>query len=295
MITIALALLIVLGVGSLVRAILTERRLDALDTQLSQTSQTLEDLSRTVDIRMDAQQQLTVQLSDRLYTEEKIVRDISDYLEEFDEDVDDLSSTVRTLEKLSTTDPELLQKYSRVFFLNEHYMPVDLEEIDEKYTYPSDKTLSIHADVWPYLEELLEEAEDDRVELMVLSGFRSFDEQSSLKDEYLVRYGTGANTFSADQGYSEHQLGTSVDFTEPDGGDNLDTFGSTEEFKWLMKNAHKYGFVLSYPEDNDYYVYEPWHWRFVGEELARDLRRNDKYLYELEQREIDGYLGDLFD
>ncbi len=52
---------------------------------------------------------------------------------------------------------------------------------------------------------------------------------------------------------------------------------------------------MSYPENNDYYEYEPWHWRFVGEDLARYLRNKNKYFYDLEQRKIDEYIPVLFD
>jgi len=62
-----------------------------------------------------------------------------------------------------------------------------------------------------------------------------------------------------------------------------------------LANAHKYGFTLSYPEGNQYYVFEPWHWRFVGEDLARDLKRDERHFYDLDQRAIDGYLLEIFD
>ena len=81
-------------------------------------------------------------------------------------------------------------------------------------------------------------------------------------------YGSGANSFSADQGYSEHQLGTTVDFSTSSLGGSLNGFDQTEAYEWLDKNAHRFGFILSYSKDNAYYIYEPWHWRFVGKDLA---------------------------
>src|SRR5690606_18737682 len=108
-------------------------------------------------------------------------------------------------------------------------------------------------------------------------------------------YGSGANAFSADQGFSEHQLGTTVDFTTTGLGGGLQGFGNTPAYQWLVQNAYKYGFVLSYPEDNAYYVFEPWHWRYVGEDLAEDLHDDDQHFYDLPQREIDQYLLHIFD
>lgn len=214
--------------------------------------------------------------------------------ESFEETIEEIEKTVGSLEKLSKTDPELLGKYSKVYFLNEHYTPPSLDDIDDEYTY-NDRDLEINSKVWPYLENLLEDANDDGISLEVISAYRSFGEQAEIKSDYEVIYGEGANQFSADQGYSEHQLGTTVDFTTPSLGVNFEQFGNTEAFRWLEENAHRHGFVLSYPENNQYYIYEPWHWRFVGVELARDLDRQNKYFYDLGQREINEYLINIFD
>ena len=192
--------------------------------------------------------------------------------DEMEDQVRELAGTVSDLDKLSKTDKELLQKYSKVYFLNEHYIPESLREIDDEWKYSEDSEHQLHSKVIPFFEEMMEDALDDGIELWVTSAFRSFDYQSQLKGSYTVIYGSGANAFSADQGFSEHQLGTTVDFTTRGLNGGLSGFQNTEAYKWLLDNAHKYGFTLSYPEGNTYYVFEPWHWRFVGEELAKDLR-----------------------
>ena len=206
-----------------------------------------------------------------------------------------VNSTVGDLTKLAQTDPELLQKYSKVFFLNEHYAPPSLSEIDTKYTI-NGKSLKIHSKMAKHLKNLLAAADKDKLSLRVASAYRSFDEQQNLKTTYSVTYGAGtANSFSADQGYSEHQLGTTVDFSTPTiVGTDL-AFEQTPEFKWLQENAAQYGFTLSYPKGNAYYVYEPWHWRFVSRKLAEDLVDDKKFFYDLDQRAIDKYLTDFFD
>jgi D-alanyl-D-alanine carboxypeptidase len=236
-----------------------------------------------------------VSLSDMLYEEQGKLIELSDTVKKFSKQVSKLTGNVETLEKLTTTDPELLQKYSKVYFLNEHYKPTDLKIIGEKYDLVDGKQVSIHSEVLPFLEDLIDEAREDKVNLMVLSGYRSFAEQTTLKDAYRITYGLGSNQFSADQGYSEHQLGTTVDFTTQAIGQDLSLFEGSDAHNWLVANAHKYGFVMSYPKNNEYYVYEPWHWRFVGRDLARDLNRKEKYFYDLEQREIDSYIAELFD
>lgn len=203
--------------------------------------------------------------------------------------------TVGQLDKLSKIDPELLQKYSKVYFLNEHYAPSKILPIEKEFLYSEGELEYLHAQVMPFFEEMVRDAKDDGVDLYVVSAFRSFNEQKSLKSAYTVTYGSGANTFSADQGYSEHQLGTTIDFTTKGINGGLSGFDTTPAFTWLTENAHRYGFVLSYPKGNAYYIYEPWHWRFVGEDLARKLHRDDKNFYDFDQREIDKYLISLFD
>jgi LAS superfamily LD-carboxypeptidase LdcB len=206
-----------------------------------------------------------------------------------------VTNTVGDLEKLSKLDPELLKKYSKVYFLNENFTPIHLAQIDPLYVYEDGRKLEVDEKVWPFLEKLFQDAESEGLSLKALSAYRSFKTQASLKSQYTITYGTGANRFSADQGYSEHQLGTTLDFTSSNSGGVLGKFAGTPEEKWMSENAHKYGFILSYPKNNQYYIHEPWHWRFVGVALATKLHRDNKYFYDMDQREIDEYLLTMFD
>ncbi len=223
-------------------------------------------------------------------------QNIENKLGTVEQKVGTISGTVGTLEKLSKTDPEFLQKYSKVFFLNEHYTPERVTIIEPKYLYSEQNPEVIHASVWPKLKLMLDAAEATGIPLYVKSGYRSFDEQRALKGVYTVTYGAGtANSFSADQGYSEHQLGTTVDVITTGIGGQLEGFNTTAAYQWMLTNAHKYGFTLSYPESNGYYVFEPWHWRYVGVKLATYLHDNGQNFYGLDQRKIDEYLVDIFE
>jgi D-alanyl-D-alanine carboxypeptidase len=86
-----------------------------------------------------------------------------------------------------------------------------------------------------------------------------------------------------------------MDFTTKGIGGGLDGFQSTPAYQWLLDHAHEYGFVLSYPANNSYYVFEPWHWRFVGEDLADDMHDGGAHFYDWDQRKIDSYLIKIFD
>lgn len=207
-----------------------------------------------------------------------------------------VANTVGTLDKLSKTDPQLLAKYSKVYFLNENYIPVQLADIDPVYVQnPNPNTpMQIHASVWPHLSVLLQTAVRDGIDIKVISSYRSFGTQAALKSTYKVTYGTtAANKFSADQGYSEHQLGTAIDFTTSAG--SLTKFETTPAYTWLLAHAYEYGFVISYPSENKYYQFEPWHWRFVGRALATKIHNEGTYFYAVDQRTINQYLASIFD
>jgi LAS superfamily LD-carboxypeptidase LdcB len=212
----------------------------------------------------------------------------------FSDQLDIINGTVETYERMRKTDPELLQKYSKVYFLNENYAPSALTAIDTKYLFNKDKNQEIHDRIWPFLRQLMEAATSNGINLNILSAYRSFGTQAALKSSYKVTYGSGANAFSADQGYSEHQLGTAIDFTTPKVGSVLSGFDKDPAYVWLRDNAYKYGFILSYPSGNAYYVFEPWHWRFVSLDLALKLRTERKNFYDLDQRELTTFLANFF-
>ncbi len=266
---------------------------DSLTAELTETRGRLAASTSTVatlESQLKQARRENTDLAERLRQKEKDLTNLT-------EQVKDSLSDVTTLRKLEKIDEELLQKYSKVYFLNEHYTPSELKLIDSEFVYQDQEVKEIHGQVKPFLEDMLEAAEDDGFDLRVISAYRSFDEQSSLKDHYTVTYGAGtANQFSADQGYSEHQLGTTVDFTTARlGVDNYTSFDQTEAYEWLLDNAHRYGFILSYPEDNQYYIFEPWHWRFVGVELAEDLHDSNETFYTMPQREINKYRAEMFE
>lgn len=283
----------------------TETKLLSAEERVFQTTNQLYDQRITLDLKeatiaeLGEQLNLTQEELDDVEGDLKKTKDRLDEEKERNDDIEEqvnsIAGTVSDLDKLSKTDKELLQKYSKVSFLNEHFIPEKLTEIDDEWKYSESKPNSFHAKAYPYLEEMLEEAKDDDIDLWVVSAYRSFSTQAQLKGRYTVIYGSGANAFSADQGFSEHQLGTTVDFTTSGLGGGLNGFGNTVAYEWLLDNAHKYGFVLSYPPNNAYYVFEPWHWRFVGTNLAKDLHKADAYFYDWDQRKIDKYLLNIFD
>lgn len=206
-----------------------------------------------------------------------------------------IQGAVNHIQKTNAVDEELLQKYSKVYFLNENYVPMKLAPIDEAYLLRKNAVLVFHSDALPFLVRMFEAGKGAGHQLKVVSSYRSFGDQAALKNGYKMTYGSGANTFSADQGYSEHQLATTVDLTTDALGEGFTNFEKSSAYAWMLEHAWEYGFVLSYPKGNAYYVFEPWHWRFVGTALAKKLKDEGKHFYDMDQRQIDEYRAVMFD
>ncbi|KEO81904.1 M15 family metallopeptidase [Tumebacillus flagellatus] len=126
------------------------------------------------------------------------------------------------------------------------------------------------------LEKLFAAAKKDGIQLAGVSGFRSYELQKTLFDGYVQQQGEAeARRYSAVPGHSEHQTGLAIDVSGGTGACAAENcFGVTPEAKWLAKHAYEYGFIIRYPEGKEAitgYAYEPWHIRYVGEELAKTL------------------------
>lgn len=287
----AALLLICTAISSCYNAIEVSSLSQKIASLSSELASTTAAAQRTQDSLAQTQSALTNAISDQRQN----VGAIASQLGAYQQQVGNIAGTLTNLQKISRTDPQLLEKYSRVFFLNENYAPAELVQIPDGYRAGSKHPL-ISTPVWPYLNKLIDAASSSGVKIYVQSGYRSFAEQSARKSDYKVVYGAGtANSFSADQGYSEHQLGTAVDLTTDSLAGQLDGFDATPAYRWMLDNAYKYGFILSYPKNNPYYVFEPWHWRFVGVKLATDLHAANQNFYDWDQRTIDTYLVSLFD
>ncbi|MDQ4106755.1 MAG: M15 family metallopeptidase [Actinomycetota bacterium] len=138
------------------------------------------------------------------------------------------------------------------------------------------------------LRRLLSAAASDGEEVLVASGYRSYDEQAGTFAWFGEAYGDEAEKLSAPPGQSEHQLGTAVDFTTSEVGYELvSAFGHTSAGAWLAEHAAEYGFVLSYgEEDTETGVgWEPWHYRYVGVEAAQSVRESGESLFAFLSRE----------
>jgi len=118
--------------------------------------------------------------------------------------------------------------------------------------------------------------EEENFILTARSGYRSYNTQVSLFDANVRAHGQDyADKFSAKPGTSEHQSGLAMDITAEVMNYQLEqSFGKTPEGRWTAENAHRFGFIIRYPEGKEKitgYAYEPWHLRYVGKALASEI------------------------
>lgn len=131
--------------------------------------------------------------------------------------------------------------------------------------------------------EMQEAAKQEGININIVSGYRSYSKQTSLYNNYVAKDGkAAADTYSARPGHSEHQTGLAADLNMVD-----TSFENTAAGKWLANNCYKYGFILRYPKGKESitgYIYEPWHFRFIGDE-AKNLYNNGNWIT------LEEYLG----
>ncbi len=155
------------------------------------------------------------------------------------------------------------------------YEPADLTTPDMAVETDS---MQVNAQTAAALKTLAEAASAAGIKLTVASAYRSYAEQTATYNSMVKGYGQAeADRQSARPGHSEHQTGWAADLGAQNGKCRIEAcFADTPEGKWLAANAYKFGFIIRYPEGKEQitgYQYEPWHVRFVGKELAAEMRR----------------------
>lgn len=128
-------------------------------------------------------------------------------------------------------------------------------------------------------QKLSDAAAQEGLDLYIGSDYRDYAYQVKIYNNYCEMYGSEqADSFSARPGYSEHQTGLAIDCNTID-----DAFGDTPEAAWLAQHCADYGFIIRFPqgkEDVTGYQYEPWHIRYVGVDIAKEIQKYDLTLEE---------------
>ena len=183
-------------------------------------------------------------------------------------------SSYYTNTKETDIEKKELMLVNKYHYLNNNYEPNDVINISSRYAYSGNQTSE---EILEHYKKMFNAAENDGMELIISSAYRSYEEQEETYNYYKKTKGEEyANTHAALPGYSEHQTALAFDILTT--GANITNFENTKEFSWLQENAHKYGFIMRYPKDKEYltgYEYEPWHYRYVGIEAATKIKNEN--------------------
>lgn len=170
--------------------------------------------------------------------------------------------------------------------LPEGYEPDDLVEPNVPFSFdgPHEKR-HMRKEAAEALEKLFAGAKADDIELRAVSGYRSYQRQVSIYNNNVKTKGKEyTDRVSSVPGHSEHQTGLAIDVSSPSVGNAIEeVFGTSKEGQWLAEHVAEYGFIIRYPKGEEGitgYVYEPWHIRYVGTDLAPDVVKSGLTLEE---------------
>lgn len=151
--------------------------------------------------------------------------------------------------------------------------------VNKTYSLPKNYNYGLTPETLEAFNKMKNAAANDNISLEIVSGFRSYEEQEALYKEYTAEHGQKeADTFSARAGYSEHQSGLAMDVN----GADFSMIGQ-KDMKWLKKHCAEYGFIIRFPKGKESitgYNYEPWHIRYVGKDIAKEIKKQNICLEE---------------
>ncbi len=166
----------------------------------------------------------------------------------------------------------LLVQIDKHHCLSADYTPSDLVSISN-YNISTENNFKLRKVVINDLVAMVASAKKDGIDLKVISAYRTYQDQKRTYNSWVSQLGEKeAGRQSAPAGCSQHELGTAVDFNELS-----ISFSNTPAGIWLSKNAWQYGWVISYPINSENvtgYIYEPWHYRYIGIKNAEELKKS---------------------
>ena len=177
------------------------------------------------------------------------------------------------VEKTDTSKKELML-VNKFHYLTKDYTPDNIVEVKNTYAYGSNEIIE---EVYNAFKNMWTAAKKEDLSLIITSSYRDYEFQERLWNNYAAANSEEwADSVAARAGYSEHQTGFTLDIVTYNS--NMNDFEETDEFKWLQKNAYKYGFILRYPKDKTDitgYDYESCHYRYDGKEIAEKIHKEN--------------------
>ncbi len=221
-------------------------------------------------------------LNEKYFIEENFEKYIEHKENNTSLDYNDVISIVNTHNHLdhyeevhdTDTSKEKLMLVNRYYKLNSDYSVPELNQISLQYSYNNN---SLNLEALNSYVSLWRSAKGSGYNLIANGSYRSYSSQESIYERNREIQGTRrTDEIIARPGHSEHQTGLALDINIL--GVSTSDYDKTEEFEWLSNNAHKFGFIMRYPKDKEHitgFNYEPWHYRYVGVEVAKYIFENN--------------------
>lgn len=248
-----------------------EKKVEKKENQVTEKQKEFEKIGKEIDYynKDYLDRYLAYQLNNKELEETQIIKDVNMNL-------DQIPYEYRLPSKNTNTEKVLVNKY---YYLDENYVPDNLETIDTKYASSNMRLVKPAKEAF---ESLSKKAKEENLQIIAMSTYRSYQYQVNLYNRYAKEDGVEkADTYSGRPGHSEHQTGLAVDVYNKK--ENYTNFGKTKEYEWMQQHAHEYGFILRFQEGKEKetgYEVEEWHYRYVGVEIATYIKEHNITLEE---------------
>ena len=216
-----------------------------------------------------------------------IDKNLEEYLAYIEEEKSDIKTAIlkinthtnydfydHDIEATDYTDTIIVNKY---YTLKKDYVPKNLVDISNHYAWGTDNKATQDT-LNAFIKMQTDCLNETGIKILINSSYRSYEEQEAVYNNYVKSYDEEyADKIAARPGHSEHQTGLSLDiFSTTD--TKMKEFENSKTYKWLKKNAYKYGFIIRYPKDKEDitgFSFEPWHYRYVGVDIAKTIYEED--------------------
>lgn len=287
-IVILVVALITIGIIYLVRTINYHKTYEYKFLQLGYSKEEITELEKlkikTKDylLTIDYNKDILALTNEKYFIEDNLKKYIN-YYKDSDNSLSDVVAIINvgsnndwyTNTKKSDISKKELMLTNKFYSLDNTYNSDNMVTISKQYSYGENQMVT--SETFDAFLSMFKAAKKEDLTLIINSSFRSYEEQEEIYEYYKDTRGeVEADKIAAKAGFSEHQTGMAIDIQTY--GSSASTFEEFDEFKWLQKNAHKYGFILRYPKDKEYltgYEYESWHYRYVGVEVATYIYENN--------------------
>ena len=261
--------------------------------------ETLENDKKDYILSIDYNENLINILKEKYFMWKNIDKYISYYNENKDKTMEDVIAIVNVKANYDWYDSNIVKEtdtsLNEALLVNKfNYLPnnysdnLDIVDIKNWYAFGERKIIKT---VYEKYIEMYNDAKKEGLNLVISSAYRTNSEQERLYNERKDTKGLEyADNYAARPLYSEHETGLALDIFTPE-YPTIESFENSNEYKWLIENSYKYGFVLRYPKDKEYltgYKYESWHFRYLGVDLATkvyesELTYDEYYAYYIEK------------